>query len=80
LSATKPRSVAKCKHTPCPTGYVAWHEWALKKMTTHRTTRCPSCRLWLVWVPKKRRKQPLSRTERASKHAADAATKERTKP
>lgn len=39
-------------HTPCPTGYVAWHEWAAMMAETHRQARCPTCGLYAVWVPK----------------------------
>lgn len=45
----------RAKHTPCPETYDAWHEWADKKMRTHRQVRCPGCRLWAIWVPKIRR-------------------------
>lgn len=39
-------------HTPCPRGYIAWHEWAEMKSRTHRQVRCPGCALWKIWVPK----------------------------
>ena len=41
------------RHTPCPKGYVDWHEWAEKKSKTHYCKRCPDCGLWAVWVPKR---------------------------
>ena len=40
-------------HTGCPTGYLAWHEWADEMSKTHRCTRCPDCGYWAIWVPKK---------------------------
>jgi len=49
-------SLADCpkraKHTPCPSDYVAWHEWAEKKAATHEQTRCPTCGRWAIWKPK----------------------------
>jgi hypothetical protein len=47
------------KHTRCPRGYVAWHEWAEKKMRTHRQVRCPTCNLLAIWKPKKNREVGL---------------------
>lgn len=44
---------SECQHTPCPEGYLAWHDWAEKMAETHRQKRCPVCRLWSIWVPKK---------------------------
>jgi hypothetical protein len=41
----------RAKHTPCPDGYVAWHEWAAKKARTHRQTRCTGCDRLSIWVP-----------------------------
>lgn len=38
-----------------PEGYLAWHEWAEKKAKTHKSTRCPGCGLYKVWVPKRAR-------------------------
>lgn len=45
---TDPRE--ECRHTPAPTGYVEWHNWAEKKSKTHRQERCPNCGRWAVWV------------------------------
>lgn len=39
-----------CHHTPCPTGYVAWHEWAEKMSKTHHQERCSNCGLWAIWT------------------------------
>lgn len=39
-------------HTPCPPGYIAWHEWAGMMSKTHRQQRCRGCGLYAVWVPK----------------------------
>lgn len=46
----------RAKHTPCPSGYVAWHEWAEKKAKTHTQERCPTCLLWAIWKPKRKEK------------------------
>ena len=43
------KSMPKCRHTPCPSGYVAWHEWAEKKSRTHEQHRCPVCDGWAIW-------------------------------
>lgn len=40
------------KHTACPSGYLAWHEWAEKMSKTHKQKRCPTCGLWTIWEPK----------------------------
>jgi hypothetical protein len=40
------------EHTPCPTGYVGWHEWAAEKAKTHRQRRCEGCGLYNVWEPR----------------------------
>jgi hypothetical protein len=37
-------------HTPCPTGYIAWHEWAERKAKTHDQRQCLHCGSWAVWV------------------------------
>jgi hypothetical protein len=49
------QQVCTPKHTPGPSGYIAWFEWAEKMAETHRPTRCPDCRLWAIWVPRQPR-------------------------
>jgi hypothetical protein len=39
-------------HTPCPKGYIDWHQWAEKKAKTHRQLKCVGCGLFAIWVPK----------------------------
>ncbi len=51
-AATAPEP--RCKHTPSPSGYVEWHEWAEKKSKTHVQEKCPACGLWAVWRPKRK--------------------------
>lgn len=46
----------RAQHTKCPEGYLQWHAWAEGMGKTHRVKRCPGCELWVIWVPKKRRK------------------------
>lgn len=43
------------KHTPepDPEDHRAWNSWAERMSQTHRQTRCPTCDLWVIWVPKK---------------------------
>jgi hypothetical protein len=43
------------RHTPHPSGYVAWFEWAEKMTETHTQQRCPECYLWAIWVPKEQK-------------------------
>lgn len=38
-------------HTACPSGYIAWHEWADRMAKTHHQVRCPDCGLYAIWVP-----------------------------
>lgn len=45
-------STKKCRHTPQPKGYIAWHEWAAKKSKTHRQIRCKGCGRLEVWTRK----------------------------
>lgn len=40
------------QHTPCPSDYLAWHEWAERMQATHEQQQCPGCGLWMVWVPR----------------------------
>ena len=42
-------SLPECKHTPCPSDYVAWHDWAERKAKTHTQHRCPTCGRFAVW-------------------------------
>lgn len=44
--------VNEAAHTPSPTGYIAWTEWAEEMRKTHEQTRCEGCGLWLVWKEK----------------------------
>lgn len=39
------------QHTPAPSGYLAWHEWAEEMMRTHTVRRCPGCGLYAIWIP-----------------------------
>ena len=40
-------------HTPNqPTGYRAWSAWADRMAQTHTQTQCPTCGLWVIWVPR----------------------------
>lgn len=38
------------RHTPCPTGYNNWHDWAKNKLRRHEPVRCPMCHLFEIWV------------------------------
>lgn len=49
-----------CKHTPSPSGYVEWHEWAERKAKTHDQTQCLVCGRWAIW--KKRRTDDQEQT------------------
>lgn len=39
-------------HTPAPSGYTEFMEWAEKMGETHKQERCRGCGLWKIWVPK----------------------------
>ena len=56
------RDEDKCKdrdkHTPNqPEGYIQWFSWARKMGKTHRCTKCPTCDLYVIWVPKRKWKK-----------------------
>lgn len=39
-------------HTPSPTGYNEWHEWARKAHADgRRQSRCPGCQRFAIWSP-----------------------------
>ena len=39
------------RHTPAPTGYVDWHEWAGKMHRNGaRQRRCPGCGRLVIWT------------------------------
>lgn len=42
-------------HTPGPSGYLGWHDWAAKMGKTHRSRKCAGCGLYFIWEPKRRR-------------------------
>lgn len=47
----------KAQHTPRPDGYLNFCDWAEAMAKTHRQTKCPGCGLFIVWVPRRGRKQ-----------------------
>lgn len=48
----------RAEHTPEPSGYMAWFEWAGRMSKTHHQTRCPGCGLLKIWVPKSPKSAP----------------------
>ena len=46
------RRMMGCRHTPCPAGYLEWHDWAEKKEVRNYQTRCKVCGAWAVWKRK----------------------------
>ncbi len=40
------------EHTEMPNGYVNWHTWMGEMRKTHNQTRCPDCKLWVIWKMK----------------------------
>lgn len=40
------------RHTKCPEGYLAWHEWAEKKARTHEQVICGGCGRLAIWIKK----------------------------
>jgi hypothetical protein len=48
-----PKFPDECEpHTPCPSGYLEWHAWSLRKSRTHIQRQCKGCGLWAIWEPK----------------------------
>ena len=40
------------KHTPCPTGYLSWHDWAsAMSRAGSKQRRCPTCKGFRIWTP-----------------------------
>jgi len=46
------REQPECQHTPHPSGYLQFSNWAEEMSKTHRQERCPICGLWAVWTEK----------------------------
>ena len=39
------------RHTPCPPGYLRWHDWAAwMNYRKFRQSRCPDCGLYNIWT------------------------------
>lgn len=55
------RSLTECVHTPQPTGYIEWHEWARLASKTHGQVTCPHCGRLFVWLPKRQATQIRNR-------------------
>jgi hypothetical protein len=45
-------------HTPSPSGYNQWHDWAKRMSRTHRQIRCTDCGLYAIWMPRRAANQP----------------------
>jgi hypothetical protein len=56
------RCLSRELHTPCPHGFMQWHEWAEKKSKTHVQEKCDGCGLYVIWKPKKRAKPKTARS------------------
>lgn len=53
--AAEPATTPECEpHTPRPTGYVEWWEWADEMAKTHDQRPCGGCGLWAIWEPKEK--------------------------
>lgn len=37
-------------HTPAPTGYVEWHQWAARMSRAREQVRCAGCGLYQIWI------------------------------
>jgi len=49
----QPKYPAECEpHTPSPSGYTQWHDWADRMARTHRARQCKGCGLWAIWEPR----------------------------
>lgn len=48
------------KHTPCPTSYSGWHDWADRMARTHDQVRCDGCGKFAIWVPKTAARDPTT--------------------
>lgn len=54
MKAKRGKRVKKCNHPIKhlgPIGYVAWHEWAGKRIVKgYKQKKCIKCKLYVVWV------------------------------
>lgn len=57
---TKDTCPDRAKHTRCPSGYLAWHEWSARKYRTHYQVQCPTCGLWAIY---RKREKPLTKAQ-----------------
>jgi len=58
MKKTAIKSAVTCVRYPGePTRYIAWHEWAKKKLKTHRVFKCSQCGLWHIWRRRKIRSE-----------------------
>jgi hypothetical protein len=39
-------------HTPSPSGYMRWHDWASRMAYKHSQSKCPGCGLYVIWTPR----------------------------
>lgn len=62
---------SRSKHTPCPSGYIAWHEWAEAKEKTHEQTQCPTCGFWAIWKRRRRAARDPAAVVREALHPLD---------
>lgn len=55
----RPRPGSDCpkasQHTPNPSGYIDWCNWADEMSKTHKQIRCDGCGLWSIWVKRTKR-------------------------
>lgn len=52
-------------HTPAPSGYNQWHDWARKMLRTHKQIRCTGCGLYQIWIPRRRSSPAPAHKEQA---------------
>ena len=44
------------EHTPQPLLMLEWYEWVERMFRTHDQRACVGCGLWVIWVPRRRRR------------------------
>lgn len=63
MHMTKEECPNVANHMAGPSSYIAWHEWADKKLRRHKQMRCTVCNLLEIWVRRDKSEPDYGRKE-----------------